>query len=247
MKAIIGRKIGMTQVFLKSGALIPVTVIEVLPNIVLQKKNLDNDGYESLKIGYEDMPERLVSKPDAGQFKAANTKPKRIIKELSGDQLNTYNVGDQITADLFKAGEVVDVIGINKGKGFSGNIFRNNQKIGPKGHGSGYHRGVGSLATNGRDNNRVYPGKRMPGHEGHKQVSVLNLEVVKVDMENNAILVKGAIPGPKKGIVTIRSAVKDSKKKIPERILAVYKKAAAPVVAEVEAVQETVSAEAESK
>jgi len=226
MKSIIGRKVGMTQVFTVDGRIVPVTVVEVLPNVVLQKKTAETkDGYFALKVGYEDKRANLVNKPDAGQFKKADTTPKRFIKEIKGDELQGYDVGQSVTVDIFKSGEVVDVTAINKGKGFSGTIFRNNQKIGPKSHGASlFHRAVGSLSNNGRCNNRVLPGKKMPGHEGNKKVTVLNLAVVKVDLTNNVILIKGAIPGPKQALVTIRSAVKAQTKKAETFELVNYNK-----------------------
>ncbi len=208
MKAIVGRKMGMTQVFAEDGVLYPVTVIEVLPNVVTQVKTLENDGYEAIQVGYEEKKEHRANKAEKGIFAKANTTPKYVLKELKGDEMKKFNVGDSITADLFAAGEVVDVIGTSKGKGFSGAIKRWHFIIGPKGHGSGYHRHAGSFATNGRTNNRIHPGKKSAGHHGDKQATILNLVIVAVDMEHNAILVKGAVPGPTKSIVTIRSAIK---------------------------------------
>ncbi len=212
MKAILGRKAGMTQVFTTDGEAITVSVIEVLPNVVLQKKTVEKDGYDALQLGYEDQKERLVNKPELGHFAKANATPKKFVKEVKGDEMNNYNVGDSITVDLFKAGEAVDVTGTSKGKGFSGLIQMRNQKIGPLGHGSGAHRIVGSLATNGRNNARIHPGRILPGHFGNKTTTVLNLEVIAVDTEKNALLIKGAIPGAKKGLVTVRSAIKAQKK-----------------------------------
>ena len=214
MKAILGRKVGMTQVFATDGTTIPVTVVEVLPNVVLQKKTVEKDGYDALQVGIEDKRESLANKAELGHLKAANTAPKHFVKEIKGDELAKYNVGDSITVDLFQAGEYVDVIGVTKGKGFSGVIKRHGFHIGPKGHGSGYHRGVGTLATSGRTNNRIYPGRKMPGHHGNYGKTILNLTVVAVMPEKNAILIKGAIPGANKSLVTIRSAVK-SHKKVP--------------------------------
>ena len=222
MKSILGRKVGMTQVFTTEGAMIPVTVVEVLPNVVLQKKTIEKDGYEALQVGYEERRENITSKPLKGIFTKANTTAKQFVKEIKGDELTGYEVGQSVTADLFKAGEVVDVIGTSKGKGFSGSVKRHGNKIGPKGHGSGYHRGVGSMATVGRTNNRIHPGKKMPGHDGNEQSTILNLEVVSVDATKNAILVKGCIPGPNKGLVTIRSAVKAQKKSPKAKTLVNY-------------------------
>lgn len=211
MKAILGRKVGMTQVFATDGTFIPVTVVEVLPNVVLQKKTVEKDGYAALQLGYEDKKEKNVNKAELGHLSKANATPKKFVKEVKGDELENYEVGQVITADIFKAGELVDVIGVSKGKGFQGNIKRYNFTIGPKAHGSGYHRGIGSIATSGRTNNRVHPGTKMPGHMGFEQVTVLNLTVVAVDAEKNAILIKGALPGANKSLVTIRSAVKYTK------------------------------------
>ena len=222
MKSILGRKVGMTQVFTTEGAMIPVTVVEVLPNVVLQKKTVEKDGYEALQVGYEEKRENITTKPLKGIFAKANTTTKQFIKEIKGDELNVYEVGQSVTADLFKAGEIVDVIGTSKGKGFSGSVKRHGNKIGPKGHGSGYHRGVGSMATVGRTNNRIHPGKKMPGHDGNEQSTILNLEVVSVDATKNAILVKGCIPGPNKGLVTIRSAVKVQKRSPKVKTLVNY-------------------------
>ncbi len=232
MKSILGRKVGMTQVFTTDGVMIPVTVVEVLPNVVLQKKTNEKDGYEALQIGYEEKRENITNKPLKGIFKKANTSTKQFIKEIKGDELNGYDVGQAVTAEIFKSGDVVDVIGTSKGKGFSGSVKRHGNKIGPKGHGSGYHRGVGSMATVGRTNNRIHPGKKMPGHDGNEQVTILNLEVVSVDAAKNAILVKGCIPGPNRGLVTIRSAVKTQKKSPKVKTLVNYSNAEASAVTE---------------
>ena len=207
MKSIVGRKMGMTQVFAQDGTMYPVTVIEVLPNVVTLVKTTETDGYNAIQVGYEDKKESRCTKPELGQFKKANCTPKYVLKELSNDE-TTYNVGDVITCDIFKANDVVDVIGTSKGRGFLGAIQRYGYTIGPKGHGSGYHRGAGSYATNGRTNNRVHPGKKMAGHLGNERVTVQNLSVVKVDAEKNIIAVKGAVPGPKGGIVVLFDSVK---------------------------------------
>ncbi len=212
MKAIIGRKMGMTEVFAKDGLMYAVTVVEVLPNYVLQVKTKEKDGYDALQVGIEEQKESRVNSPLRGHFKKADVAPKQIIRELKGDELTNYKVGDVLKADLFVAGEKIDVIGASKGKGYSGTIKRYGHHIGPKGHGSGYHRGQGSFANNGRCNNRVLPGKKMSGHHGNLSSTILNLAVIESNAEKNYILVKGAIPGPKKGIVMIRSAIKFSKK-----------------------------------
>lgn len=211
MKQIVGRKMGMTQVFATDGTMYPVTVIEVLPNVVTQKKTVEKDGYEAIQVGYEDKKENRCNKAEKGIFAKANVTPKYEFRELNGDEMAKYNVGDVITADIFAAGDVVDVTGTSKGRGFAGAIKRYGYKIGPKGHGSGYHRGSGSFATIGRTNNRVHPGKKAAGHHGNKSATILNLVVVAVDASKNALLVKGAIPGPTKSIVTVRSAIKAQK------------------------------------
>lgn len=211
MKQIVGRKMGMTQVFTTDGTMYPVTVIEVLPNVVTQKKTMEKDGYEAIQVGYEEKKENRANKAEKGIFAKANTTPKYELKELKGDEMVKYNVGDVITADIFQAGEVIDVIGTSKGRGFAGAIKRYGYAIGPKGHGSGYHRGSGSYATIGRTNNRIHPGKKSAGHHGNKSATILNLVVVAVDASKNALLVKGAVPGPRKSIVTVRSAVKANK------------------------------------
>lgn len=207
MKSIVGRKMGMTQVFAQDGTMYPVTVVEVLPNVVTQVKTAEKDGYNAIQVGYEDKKESRCSKPELGQFKAANCSPKYVLKELQNDE-TTYNVGDEIKCDIFAKNDVIDVVGTSKGRGFLGAIQRYGYKIGPKGHGSGYHRGSGSFATNGRTNNRVHPGKKSAGHQGNSQVTVQNLVVVAVDPANNAILVKGCVPGAKKSIVVLKSASK---------------------------------------
>ncbi|MFA6739233.1 MAG: 50S ribosomal protein L3 [Bacilli bacterium] len=211
MKAILGRKVGMTQVFATDGTMIPVTVVEVLPNIVLQKKTKETDGYDALQLGYEDKRESLANKAEKGHVAKANTTPKRFLREVQGDEMMKFNIGDAIAVDLFEAGDVVDVIGTSKGKGFSGVIKRYGFHRGPSAHGSGYHRGLGSMATVGRTNNRVHPGRKMPGHHGNSTITVQNLFVVEADVSKNALLIKGAIPGPKRGLIMVRTAVKAQK------------------------------------
>lgn len=219
MKSIVGRKMGMTQVFAKDGTQYPVTVIEVLPNVVTQIKTVESDGYDAVQVGFEDKKENRCNKAELGVFKKAGVSPKYEVNELHFTN-HEYKVGDEIKADVFAAGDIVDVIGTSKGHGFTGAIKRWHYTIGPKGHGSGYHRGSGSFATNGRCNNRVHPGKKMAGHHGNKQATILNLTIVGVDVENNAILIKGAVPGPKKSLVTIRTAVKrpDAKVEVKELV-----------------------------
>jgi large subunit ribosomal protein L3 len=207
MKSIIGRKMGMTEVFAADGTMYPVTVIEVLPNAVVAKKTKEKDGYEALQIGYEDKAERHANKCEMGIFKKANVSPKEHLYELKGDEIYGKNVGENVTCEIFKAGEVVDVVGTTKGHGYSGTIKMYGHTIGPKAHGSGYHRQIGSLANNGRTNNRVIPGKTMSGHWGPEQATIENVTVIEVNAEKGYILVKGGVPGPKKSIVMIRSAV----------------------------------------
>ncbi len=208
MKQIIGRKIGMTQVYAEDGTMYAVTVVEVLPNVVTQKKTLEKDGYEAIQIGYEDKKEKNLNKCEKGIFAKANVSGKANLFELKGDEMTKFEVGQEITCDLFAKGEQIDVIGTSKGRGYAGTVKRWGHTIGPKGHGSGYHRGQGSFANNGRCNNRVIPGKKMSGHMGNQSATVLNQVVVDSNKEMNYILVSGGVPGPKKGLVKIRSAIK---------------------------------------
>jgi large subunit ribosomal protein L3 len=231
MKSIVGRKMGMTQVFAEDGTMYPVTVVEVLPNTVVQVKTEETDGYEALQVGYEDKKEARCSKPELGVFKKAGVAPKYELLEIKGDEMK-YNVGDEIKCDIFQAGDVIDVTGTSKGKGFSGAIKRYHYVIGPKGHGSGYHRRPGSMATNGRYNRGIMKGKKMPGHHGHKTSTILNLLVVAVYPEKNAVLIKGAIPGPKKSLVTLRSAIKVQKAKQTVKLLVNYASSVDAVVEE---------------
>ena len=205
-KGILGRKLGMTQVFAKDGKLIPVTVVEVEPNVVTQIKTTETDGYEAIQLGFETKREKLSNKAEKGHVSKANTAPKRFIKEIRGVDVSKYQLGQELTVEVFEEGEMVDVSGISKGKGFQGVIKRYNQSRGPMGHGSQYHRGVGSLGT--MRPMRVFKGKKLPGHMGHVSVTVQNLEIVAVMPEENVILIKGNVPGPKKSLVIIKSAVK---------------------------------------
>lgn len=206
-KAILGRKIGMTQVFTEDGVVIPVTVIEAGPVAVVQKKTVENDGYDAIQVGFENAKEKAVTKPLKGHFAKAGVALKRVLREFRFDDCSSYNVGDEITTEVFAAGEKVDVTGTSKGKGFAGSIKRWGSHRGPMTHGSGYHRGVGSMGACSTPS-RVMKNKRLPGHMGVEQVTVQNLDVVKVDAEKNIILVKGAVPGPKGGVVTICNSVK---------------------------------------
>ncbi len=210
MKGILGRKIGMTQVFSKDGKLVPVTVIEVEPNVITQIKTVENDGYNAIQLATVSVKEKHSNKASMGHTKKANTTPKRFLKEIKGVDTNSYTLGQELTASLFEAGEVVDVTGISKGKGYQGVIKKNNQSRGPMGHGSKYHRGVGSLGT--MLPKRVLKGKALPSHMGDVQTTIQNLEIIKVDMDENCILVKGSVPGAKKSLVLIKTAVKTDKK-----------------------------------
>ena len=206
-KGILGRKLGMTQVFTESGKLIPVTVVEVEPNVVTQIKTKETDGYEAIQLGFDTKREKLATKASVGITNKANTTPKRFFREIRDVEVNNYSLGQEIKVDIFSEGEVVDVTGTTKGKGFQGVIKRHNQSRGPMGHGSHYHRGPGSMGT--MRPMRVFKGKKLPGHMGTLTVTIQNLEVVMVDVENNRILIKGNIPGPKKSLVIIKSAVKN--------------------------------------
>ena len=207
MKGILGRKLGMTEVFDQDGKLIPVTVVEVAPNVVTQIKTKETDGYDAIQLGFDTKREKLATKASIGITNKANTTPKRFFKEIRGVNTDDYTLGEEITADIFTRGEMVDVTGTTKGKGFQGVIKRHGQQRGPMGHGSHYHRRPGSMGT--MRPMRVFKGKKLPGHMGTLTVTIQNLEIVKVDTENNVILVKGNIPGPKKSLVIIKSAVKN--------------------------------------
>ena len=207
MKGILGKKIGMTQVFTKNGKLIPVTVIEVEPNVVTQIKTVEKDGYDAIQLATETVREKVVNKPQMGHTNKANTEPKRFLREIRGVNVNDYTLGQIVNVDIFEEGEMVDVSGISKGKGFQGVIKRHNQSRGPMGHGSQYHRGVGSLGT--MLPMHVLKGKKMPGHMGNVKTTIQNLEIISIDKENNVILVKGNVPGPKQSLVIIRTAVKN--------------------------------------
>ena len=209
MKGILGRKVGMTQVFTKDGILIPVTVVEVEPNVVMQLRTPEKDGYSAIQLGVFDKKEKNATKASIGHAKKAGTNPKRFLKEIR-DVEASYNVGDKIGAEIFTVGEVVDVTGTSKGKGFEGTIKRHNQSRGPMAHGSHYHRGPGSLGT--MLPKRVLKGKNLPGHMGHETVTIQNLEIIEANANENYILVSGNIPGPKQSLVLIRSAVKNTRK-----------------------------------
>ena len=230
-KGILGRKLGMTQVFAKSGKLIPVTVVEVEPNVVTQIKTVETDGYEAIQLGFDTKREKLSNKAEKGHLAKANTAPKRFLKEIRGVDVSKYQLGQELDCQVFEEGEMVDVSGISKGKGFQGVIKRYNQSRGPMGHGSQYHRGVGSLGT--MRPMRVFKGQKLPGHMGHVSVTMQNLEVVAVMKDENVILIKGNVPGPKKSLVIIKSAVKKPNVKNDKIELVTY--ANEEVKAEVEA------------
>lgn len=206
-KGIIGRKIGMTQIFDENGIVIPVTVIEAGPCVVMQVKKAESDGYNAVKVGFGEIREKLLNKPEKGEFAKANLKLKRFVKELRLEDISGLEVGSEIKADVFAAGEKVDVTGTSKGKGYQGVIKRWHSHRGPETHGSKYHRAVGSMGASSYPS-RTFKNKHMPGHMGNKKSTILNLEVARVDADKNLILIKGAVPGPKKGLVIIRDSVK---------------------------------------
>ncbi len=206
-KAILGTKLGMTQIFDADGKVIPVTVVAAGPCVVVQKKTMENDGYEAVQVGFGDIREKSMNKPQKGQFAKADVAAKKYLREFRLDDCQALNVGDEIKADTFEAGEKIDVTGISKGKGFAGPMKRWGLHRGPMAHGSGYHRGSGSMGACSNPG-RVMKGKKLPGHMGVVRVTVQNLEVVKVDAEQNLILIKGAVPGNKGGLVTLRDSIK---------------------------------------
>ena len=206
-KAIIGKKVGMTQIFDENGRVIPVTVVEAGPCVVVQKKTVETDGYDAIQVGFGELREKLVNKPRKGHFAKAGVSLRRTLKEFRMEDVANYNVGDEIKVDTFEIGDKVDVSGVSKGKGFQGTIKRWNASRGPMSHGSKFHRAPGSMGA-ASDPSRTFKNKRMPGHMGAKNTTVLNLEVVKIMPEKNIILIKGGIPGPNKGSVVIRNSVK---------------------------------------
>ena len=206
-KAILATKVGMTQIFNENGALVPVTVLQAGPCVVTQVKTEENDGYKAVQVGFVDKREKLVSKPVKGHFDKAGVSYKRYVREFRLENAEEYSVKDEIKADIFAAGDKIDATAISKGKGFQGAIKRHGQHRGPMAHGSKFHRHQGSNGS-ATTPGRVFKGKGMPGHMGHKRITTQNLEVVRVDAEQNLILVKGAVPGPKKSLVTIKETVK---------------------------------------
>ncbi|MGE5613416.1 MAG: 50S ribosomal protein L3 [Bacillota bacterium] len=210
-KFILGKKVGMTQIFDENGLVIPVTVIQAGPCAVVQKKTYENDGYKAIKLGFEDIPERKLNRPDKGLFAKIKVAPKKYLREFRTENVDKYEIGQDIkVTDMFSVGDRVDVSGISKGKGFQGTIRRFGQSGGPESHGSMYHRRVGSMGA-GTNPGRVFKGKKLPGHMGAEKVTVQNLDVVKVDGERNLLLVKGAVPGPKGGLIVVRETVKSGR------------------------------------
>ncbi len=209
-KAILATKVGMTQIFNEDGVLTPVTVLQAGPCVVTQVKTVDNDGYSAVQVGYMDKREKLVNKPEKGHFDKAGVSCKRFLREFKLEDAENYQLAQEIKVDVFSAGDKVDATAISKGKGFQGAIKRHGQSRGPMTHGSKFHRHAGSNGA-ASDPSRVFKGKKMPGQMGHKKITVQNLEVIRVDAENNLLLVKGAVPGPKKCLVTIKETVKSGK------------------------------------
>ncbi|MBE6148741.1 MAG: 50S ribosomal protein L3 [Firmicutes bacterium] len=216
MKGILGRKVGMTQVFTKDGKLIPVTVVEVEPNVVMQVKTNEKNGYNAIQLGVFEKKEKNATRAEIGNAKKANTTPKRFLKEIR-DYEGTYNVGDAVSVEVFENGDVVDVTGTSKGKGFQGVIKRHNQSRGPMGHGSHYHRRPGSMGT--MLPKRVLKGKKLPGHMGDETVTIQNLEVIEVNAAENYMLISGNVPGAKNSLVLIKTAVKNNRKKDAKEII----------------------------
>ena len=209
-KALIGKKLGMTQIFDENGTVIPVTVLEAGPCVVAQVKTLENDGYEAVQLGFGEVKENKLNKPEKGHFAKANVTAKKHLREFRLDSIEGIKVGDELKADVFAAGDKIDVQGTSKGKGFQGVIKRHGQSRGPMGHGSMYHRRPGSMGPTSTPG-RVFKGKKLPGHMGRVTVTIQNLDVVRVDMDKNVLLIKGSVPGPKGAILKIKSAVKASK------------------------------------
>lgn len=208
-KGILGKKVGMTQIFTDNGELVPVTVVEATPNVVMQLKTVENDGYEAVQLGFEDRREVLSNKPAKGHAEKANTTPKHYIREFRDVEMGDYELGGNVTVDTFNSGDIVDVTGTTKEHGMQGNIKRFGQARGPETHGSRYHRVAGSM---GAIINRVFKGKMLPGVMGNNRVTTQNLEIIKVDAERNAIMIKGNVPGANKSLVKIQTAIKANQK-----------------------------------
>lgn len=206
-KAILGKKLGMTQIFDENKKVVPVTIIEAGPCVIIQKKTIEKDGYEAIQIGFDDIREKLVNKPLKGHFQKSNVALKRFVKEFKLEDIDSYEVGQEIKADIFEKGDKVDISGVSKGKGFQGTIKRWNAQRGPMSHGSKFHRAVGSMGA-ASDPSRTFKNMKMPGHMGNVNSTVINLQIAKVIPEKNLILIKGGVPGPNKGFVTIKSTIK---------------------------------------
>ena len=206
-KAVVAKKLGMTQIFTEKGVLVPVTVLDVSPNVVVQVKTMENDGYEAIQVGFGELKEKQMTKPVGGHFKKANVVPKKFLREFRFENATEYSVGSEIKADIFAEGDKVDVSGISKGKGFQGAIKRHGFSRGPMSHGSKYHRHQGALSA-GTSPGKVKKGRKLPGHMGNVKVTVQNLAVVRADAEKNILLVKGPVPGPKGTVVIVKESVK---------------------------------------
>jgi large subunit ribosomal protein L3 len=207
MKGIVGKKVGMTQIFTEAGDVVPVTVIEAKPMVVVQKKTVETDGYNAIQVGFGEIKEKNINQPKKGHYAKAGVAYKRVLKEFALEDVEAFELGQEISVAVFAEGDHIDATGISKGKGFSGTIKRHNQSRGPMSHGSHYHRAPGSMGSSSSPS-RVFKGKKLPGQMGHVKVTVQNLEIVKVDEENNMLLVKGAVPGPKGGMLTLKATVK---------------------------------------
>ena len=205
MKAILGKKVGMTQIFTEEGNVVPVTVVEAGPCVVVAKKTVESDGYNAIQVGFGAVKENRVNKPEAGQFKKAGVEMKKVLREFRTEEVASYEIGQEIKADVFENGDIIDVTGTSKGKGYAGAIKRYGQHRGPMSHGSKYHRGHGSMGTRVA---KVYKGHHMPGHLGNVQKTIQNLKVVGVDVERNMLLIRGSIPGANGQLVTVKKAVK---------------------------------------
>jgi len=207
-KAILAKKVGMTQIFVENGEMIPVTVVEAGPCVVVQKKTVETDGYDAIKVAYGEVKEKHLTKPQVGEYKKADTEIKKHMREFRLDDTSSYNVGDEIKVDIFAEGDKIDISGVSKGKGFQGVIKRHGQHRGPMSHGSMYHRRPGSMG--GCSNpGRVYKGKNLPGHMGNVNVTVINLDIVKVDTDRNLLFIKGAVPGNKGGLLYIKDSTRN--------------------------------------
>ena len=207
MNGILGRKLGMTQIFTEDGIMVPVTVVEAGPMVITQLKTVENDGYQAVQVGYGEVKEKSLNKPQKGHFAKAGVGLKKFVREFRSEDVANYTLAQELNVSMFEVGQKVDVTGTSKGKGFQGPIKRHNQSRGPMSHGSSYHRGPGSMGA-ASDPSRVFKGKKLAGHMGAVRVTIQNLEVIKVDAEKNLILIKGAIPGPKKGLVVVKKAIK---------------------------------------